>query len=420
MKAVILDKKYKDRYYWVKDPKKDHYVQFQEHKAIVNSSEAVELLKNDDFQFIPELSDYACVFDPSTWTDTYKKLYWEANADIYSGFGSVSMNAVKSLSKNGIDVCFGGERFDEQTFPDKEFDKLKKNTDPNCIMIQYRQPGQYRRRMTERMFGYTPWETTKVPASWVERMNEMEGIFTTCKQNKQAFIDSGVKVPIYIYYHGINSKDYSFMERPEDPVWVFGTLGRLSMRKGTDLVVQAFKEEFKTEKDVALILKSSDAIVPFEGISNMKSKARDERITIIGEVLSHEKKLELYKMMDCFVFPSRGEGFGLPPMEAMATGLPVIMTNWAGLSEYGNKEDTMLLDYKMVKAENFTKQIYKEDCGEWSEPDLDQLKKYMRWSYEHRSESRKMGKKASIRIHRDWTWDKVTGKFIRTLDKIIK
>jgi glycosyltransferase involved in cell wall biosynthesis len=246
----------------------------------------------------------------------------------------------------------------------------------------------------------------------------MEGIFTTCKQNKEAFINSGVTVPIYVYYHGINPKDYPFINRPEDPVWVFGTLGRLSVRKGTDLVVKAFKEEFKTERDVALILKSSDALVPFEGISNLKT-TRDPRITVIGEVLSHEKKLELYKTIDCFVFPSRGEGFGLPPLEAMATGLPVIMTNWAGLSEFGNVEDTMLLDYKMTKAENFTKQIYKEDCGYWSEPNFEQLKKYMRWSYEHRKESREMGEKSSKRINKDWTWDKVTNKFIKQINKII-
>lgn len=406
MQIEVRDKKYKSRHFWVTD----HYVPFKDGIAVVSPEDAVELLKNDQFEV---LSEFACNFNPATWTKKYKKLVWEANADTFSGFGSAGMNIVKTLGKLGVDVSFNGKQFDEGAFRDAEFDKYKKSALPDSVMVQFRQPGQFRRKMTERMFGYTPWETTKVPLSWIARMNAMEAMFTTCQQNVQAFKDSGVKVPVYVYHHGVDAKVFPFIERDDnDPVWVFGTYGRLSLRKGTDLVIKAFKEEFRHEKDVALVLKSTEPYIQAKNLN-------DNRIIVIGEVYSRQQQLDLMKNMDVFLFPSRGEGFGLPAIEAMSTGLPTIMTNWSGLKDFGNHDDTMLLDFEMRPATNFTESIYREGCGDWAEPNYQQMMSFMRWTYENRKEARAMGKKVSERIQKEWSWEKVTKQFITILDKII-
>ena len=54
------------------------------------------------------------------------------------------------------------------------------------------------------------------------------------------------------------------------------------------------------------------------------------RIFLIQDELSWVDLPRLYKAVDAFVLPSRGEGWGRPHVEAMATGLPIVATNWSG------------------------------------------------------------------------------------------
>ncbi len=58
----------------------------------------------------------------------------------------------------------------------------------------------------------------------------------------------------------------------------------------------------------------------------------DDSVQWIGYV-DEEDKPALYRSAMCFAFPSRYEGFGLPPLEAMACGVPVVTTNAASLPE---------------------------------------------------------------------------------------
>jgi glycosyltransferase involved in cell wall biosynthesis len=69
----------------------------------------------------------------------------------------------------------------------------------------------------------------------------------------------------------------------------------------------------------------------------------------------------------CLVYPSHGEGFGLIPLQAIATGMPTILTDWSALdefSEYGIK-----LDYKIGP----TGPGFYYGLGEWAEPSFDDL-----------------------------------------------
>jgi glycosyltransferase involved in cell wall biosynthesis len=71
----------------------------------------------------------------------------------------------------------------------------------------------------------------------------------------------------------------------------------------------------------------------------------------------------------------------------------------------------------MVPATDFTTKVYKEDCGQWSEPNEEDLIEKMRWCYNNQDEVKKMGKYAAEYVKENWTWDKKIDMFTQALDK---
>ena len=100
---------------------------------------------------------------------------------------------------------------------------------------------------------------------------------------------------------------------------------------------------------------------------------------------------ELAQDLDLFVFPSHGEGYGLPPREAMLVGVPTIISNSSGMKEMSNPRY------------NWTVPITgKEETplgGEWDVPDWDHFCDMLKWHYSHREAARRKAMKGA-----DWLW----------------
>jgi len=79
-----------------------------------------------------------------------------------------------------------------------------------------------------------------------------------------------------------------------------------------------------------------------------------EKQTIFTGVVNDERLVELYQQATLFVFPSRYEGFGLPVLEAMACGCPVICSNASSLPEVAG-DAAILVD--PMDVEGFTHEM---------------------------------------------------------------
>jgi glycosyltransferase involved in cell wall biosynthesis len=244
-------------------------------------------------------------------------------------------------------------------------------------------------------------------------LNEVEHVVVPSKWLVESWKEQGLTRPISVFGHGIDPRFYYYVERPEHDVFTFLHYGQLSVRKGTDVVYRAFLDEFRNQNDVKLILKNSMPIYPVPLYT--------PKVEYINAIYSKKQMLDLLTRADCAVFPCRGEGFSLAPLECMASGLPTIVTNWSGPADYTTPQDTLQLAYTMNHSDDFDS-IYKnfyeagENSGEWAEPSYDDLRTKMRWVYEHRDTAKAMGKKASKRVTTEWTWEKKTSDFIKVLD----
>ena len=104
-----------------------------------------------------------------------------------------------------------------------------------------------------------------------------------------------------------------------------GTLGQLDKRKRVNLLVKAF---YDSVLDADLVIAGQG---PDEGMLRSMAKG-DDRIKFLGLVPESELN-DFYNSLDLFVFPSGIEGYGLPPVEAMACGKPVVVLDDAILPQ---------------------------------------------------------------------------------------
>jgi len=260
------------------------------------------------------------------------------------GYGGSAEQLVSSLSKK-ISLSF----LPMYTDPNYE-----KNSDPELIKsinfskglvgkkyLQYSQPAiteslSVHRKLNIERFSFTMFESTQLPSAWPNKLNSnYNRVIVPSEFCQNLFRDSGINIPIEICPLGVDTEFWRFSDRrqrlgsqPFTFLLLFARHNINDIRKNTGMVLSAFKKAFHDNEDVRLIVKcSKNTSLPPEYSQYKKN------VEFITEFYPKQKLLELYKKADAFVFPSLGEGFGLPPREAMATGLPTILCNWSSLTD---------------------------------------------------------------------------------------
>ena len=172
----------------------------------------------------------------------------------------------------------------------------------------------------------THLEATKVWSHWIDSMNSVDEIWVGNYFAQDAVLNSGINTPTYVFEMGIDDmwKPY---KRGRNRQIKFLHVDSASPRKRAGLVQEAFSKAFMHRNDVSLTLKyrGNESVEGFGFSESMM--LRNENITYIHETLSQEEVVKLYNDHDVLVYPTEGEGFGFIPLQALATGMPVISTS---------------------------------------------------------------------------------------------
>lgn len=209
----------------------------------------------------------------------------------------------------------------------------------------------------------TMFESTNLPAGWVYELNRCAAVVTPSQFCADVFTEKGVSVPVHVIPLGIGDS-FRPVRRSLNGVFSFVAFADRGRRKGAHIAAMAFMQAFGESRKHRLVLKSRSVEKPADIVN--------ANIDLVQEDMSEDELARLYQSMDCMVFPSMGEGFGLPPREFAATGGPVIATAWGGMADVGDWG--LPLDYKMTEAWE-GHDVFDEDeyPGMWASPDIDQL-----------------------------------------------
>nr|WP_174823722.1 glycosyltransferase family 4 protein [Ruegeria arenilitoris] len=167
-------------------------------------------------------------------------------------------------------------------------------------------------------------------------ISRMDGLIATTPQAA-----SFLKYPATVIMHGVNTELFhptsdkqllrASVGLPNGTL--IGCFGRIRPQKGVDLLVDAAIEVLPRHPDAQIVF-TGRATKEFEGFQKeleekVAAAGLSDRLHFLGE-RPWEEIVEMYRALDLFVAPARHEGFGLTPLEAMASGVPVIASEGVG------------------------------------------------------------------------------------------
>lgn len=130
----------------------------------------------------------------------------------------------------------------------------------------------------------------------------------------------------------MNKEEFFKKYKITSPFLLF--VGTIQPRKNIKKLIRAFSFVLKQEKDLSLVIVGKKGWMYEEILRSDKEYGVEHSVKFLHDV-PNEDLPHFYKYAQCFVLPSLYEGFGLPVLEAMKFGCPVITSNVSSLPEAG-------------------------------------------------------------------------------------
>lgn len=176
---------------------------------------------------------------------------------------------------------------------------------------------------------YSMFESDALPSLWVKILNSFYDMVVVPDSSLiKIYKNSGVKIPIFVVPLGImveNLLARPVKTKPND-VFTFGLSAGFWQRKNHIKLLQAFASKFGN--DPKFKLKLQGRFGPFKNEVVKAVVAHNlTNVEFIPKSLSPEEYDSFMDEIDCYVFPSMGEGFSITPRETLALGKPCILSN---------------------------------------------------------------------------------------------
>ena len=295
---------------------------------------------------------------------------------------------------------------------------------------------------------YTMMETETLHPLFSQTLNRYyDAVITPTQWNKKIFIKGNVNKPIYVNPLGVNIDIYNekvkktsivcrdVFEEKDTTIktkFNFITLFGWSYRKGIDVLLNSYAKSFSSKDDVGLIICSrynggSDAnsknkvILDIKNI--LKGYENPPKIYYYGESTPSQEMPGVLKNGDCFLWASRGEGFGLPVCEAGALNIPVVSTYNSGMTEFLHGDNSYLLetDEYIIANKDLTcisPYYVGQTFPKLGSKSIDEYSKLLLEVYNNYDCSLKKSKVFMEEIQNKYTWDICASNLVKILKEI--
>jgi GT2 family glycosyltransferase/glycosyltransferase involved in cell wall biosynthesis/Flp pilus assembly protein TadD len=371
--------------------------------------------------------------------DPALNIVWEGSQFVTHSLALINREQCANIIRSGVAeltiVPYELDDFSPQGSPKfellQEHDiRYKKDSLPETkklpyVWIRHQWPPKFDAPRGARWIVMQPWEFSALRKDFVEAFKKADEVWTPSTYARDAFVNSGLDFnKVQIVPNGIDPALFtpfgSKASLPTSKRFLF--VGGTIFRKGIDVLLQAYAKAFSASDDVCLVIKDMGGASFYRGqtarntIEEFRKRPDAPEIVYMDQSMKEEEVAELYRACDVLVSPYRGEGFSLPTLEAMACGLPVIVTDGGATDDFVDEENGWLIPSEPRSLGN--RIDGHELTGEAFvlEPDLEALTGLMSRAYDFPAEAAQKGRVGSLRARTLWTWNRATLKMLSRLD----
>ncbi|MEB8057685.1 glycosyltransferase [Pseudomonas fulva] len=228
------------------------------------------------------------------------------------------------------------------------------------------------------------WEETAIPFDTITFINEhFDGVIVAASFVKKVLQDSGCRLPVFVCPMGVDH----IIGHDEPPIETlrpaagkpvrFLHISSMFERKGPDVLLEGYLNAFTKQDNVELYIKTfpNPHNRVHELLAELSAGRTDLPAVVVDESPMDDKGIiGLYRSAQALVLPTRGEGFNLPAAEALALGLPVIVTGFGAHVDFCTLRTAELVPFLFAKSGSHLGSA--NSC--WVEPDKDALGRKMR------------------------------------------
>ena len=366
-----------------------------------------------------------------------KRIAWEGSQLVRHSLALINRELCLRLIDSGYEVSIiPYEKDDISPDVDPRFEKIVQRTQKALsgkadVHVRHQWPPNFQPPREGYWVNIQPWEFGSLPEEWIRPMSTMmDEMWVPSSYVRECYIRSGVPGDrVFVVPNGVDTEtfhpDAVPFELSTAKRFKFLFVGGTIFRKGIDILLDAYFNTFSDKDDVCLVIKDMGGKTFYKGqtaqqmIEGYQSRPGAPEIEYIEHTLNDKDMAGLYTACNCLVHPYRGEGFGLPIAEAMACGLPVVVTGYGAALDFCNPDNAYLIPACEVRlSEKRIGDIKTVDRPWLAEPDRAALKAILKHVFENVEEAKIKARAGQAQIETKFTWDKAAEAIMRRFDAL--
>jgi glycosyltransferase involved in cell wall biosynthesis len=256
----------------------------------------------------------------------------------------------------------------------------------------------------DRTIGFWAWELEHLPQSWLHAYSFFDEIWAASRFAFRAFYQPRLRpvrlVPMAVVPTTPKQQKRAQLAVPDDHTMFLFTFDYRSYveRKNPLAVIDAFARAFPTFREkTALVIKTLGAdSAPAAHQALAEAVAYDNRIQLMDAVLSRREMMGLVAAADAYVSLHRSEGFGRGPAEAMLVGVPVIVTDYSGTTDFATRHCALPVPYHLISVAE--RDYPGADGQRWAAPDVDAAAHQMQFVHQNPLTAEAIGKRGRKQV----------------------